>query len=735
MSPIQYPPIYIFTYILIVTAALAASDPNAGPQTFFTNLFFWGAVYGAGLWGGWNYRREKSQNLLTASYALIGLAVAVFFKDYYMEGTVKGLLGFLLWVQAGRNFTLSNRRELYSAYGISLVLFLYGASLAMQSTFVLYIIVYTLAGMFVLLADHVDQRLSLSRGGDKVCMLGGMELPLKVWNLGVMILLVATVLYFAVPKPASPRIEAFPSGGAWYYKNSDWDKESKHEGGGSGESSGPSSRTGEDESGYGGFRDDFDIESAYGAHEERDEVVFLLKADHDLYSRGRVFDTFDGRKWTRHESDDLIMSQSDSEFFIQAYYGDQETAQIYTIRTRMPALIFAAYKPLKVHFPGSMLKKDKTLSLYAPDRLRDGTVYSVESLVETVDGRPTGGVEALFYSDRYLQLPRDLSPGIIQLAGIPAAGVEGDYERAVAIENYLKNNYKLLPGTLAGDSETHSLEKFLLEDKTGPSEYFSSSMVVLLRAEGIPARLVTGYVADKTNFNPIMSHYEVRKSDAHSWVEAYTHDYGWVSFEPTAGMAFPEIRIRRTEFWSFVDYVAAGIRRALRSHPEAWWSILIQKIMSAIFAVWRSLMAVVHFIAVAATVIWAWFIAVGWMILLTVAAVAAGSVYVLLAMVPTFRQWEVEKMRGKDPARLIFACYTDMERIFSRKGLPRGKPVTPREYEDLLTGRFGGPAPQIREMTRLFQSARYGPNAPGPQEGESAYQLYQKILAWQSKPS
>ena len=76
---------------------------------------------------------------------------------------------------------------------------------------------------------------------------------------------------------------------------------------------------------------------------------------------------------------------------------------------------------------------------------------------------------------------------------------------------------------------------FLFETKTGHCEYFASAMAIMLRLQGVPARLVTGFSA--TNKNPLTGYFEVRALDAHAWVEAYFPAHGWVTFEPTPAKA------------------------------------------------------------------------------------------------------------------------------------------------------------------------------------------------------
>lgn len=77
----------------------------------------------------------------------------------------------------------------------------------------------------------------------------------------------------------------------------------------------------------------------------------------------------------------------------------------------------------------------------------------------------------------------------------------------------------------------NAIEWFMFENKRGHCEYFASAMTLLLRAKGIPARVVNGYVSRE--WNDSAGVFVIRQSDAHSWVEAYLEDYGWVTFDPT----------------------------------------------------------------------------------------------------------------------------------------------------------------------------------------------------------
>jgi len=148
---------------------------------------------------------------------------------------------------------------------------------------------------------------------------------------------------------------------------------------------------------------------------------------------------------------------------------------------------------------------------------------------------------------RYLGLPA-LDSRIPELARKITASADNDYDRAAALETYLRTHfgYSLqLSRTVPHDP----LANFLFERRQGHCEYFASSMAVMLRILGIPSRVVNGFRTGE--FNDLTSQYVVRASNAHSWVEAYFPGHGWVAFDPTPGAS-----IAATTGWSRISMYA-----------------------------------------------------------------------------------------------------------------------------------------------------------------------------------
>jgi transglutaminase-like putative cysteine protease len=141
--------------------------------------------------------------------------------------------------------------------------------------------------------------------------------------------------------------------------------------------------------------------------------------------------------------------------------------------------------------------------------------------------------------ERYLQLPPDLPQRVTDLAARLVGGVETQYDKASAIENYLRSNYpynlRVDPPPFNADGVDH----FLFTLREGYSEYFGSSMAVMLRTVGVPARLAVGYTTgDEIGEQDLFS---VTDSHSHAWVEVYFPAFGWISFEPTPGEALPAV--------------------------------------------------------------------------------------------------------------------------------------------------------------------------------------------------
>ena len=162
-----------------------------------------------------------------------------------------------------------------------------------------------------------------------------------------------------------------------------------------------------------------------------------------------------------------------------------------------------------------------------------GTGYSMTSSVSVAAAtqlRQAGTAYPNEIRTRYLGID-GVPPRVRALVGEWASGLDSPYDVAAAVEGRLRAGYSYtldLPELPAsGDLVDH----FLFALQRGYCTYFASAMAVLLRADGIPARVAIGYATGERIGDE--NRYLVRESDGHAWVEVYFSGYGWVEFDPT----------------------------------------------------------------------------------------------------------------------------------------------------------------------------------------------------------
>lgn len=193
--------------------------------------------------------------------------------------------------------------------------------------------------------------------------------------------------------------------------------------------------------------------------------------------------------------------------------------------------------------PQSNLFADQTALLQADvfDVASAATSYHAEMYVPAVSVEMLRNAPADVpqeIRDRYLQLPDKVPERVGQLAKQITLGIDNPYDKAKAIEGYLRNNYPYDLNIPAPPADRDVTDYFLFDLKKGYCDYYATAMVVLARSVGLPARFVSGYSSG--DYDSLNAQYVVRNLNAHSWAEVYFPQIGWIEFEPTA--AQPEIK-------------------------------------------------------------------------------------------------------------------------------------------------------------------------------------------------
>jgi transglutaminase-like putative cysteine protease len=137
------------------------------------------------------------------------------------------------------------------------------------------------------------------------------------------------------------------------------------------------------------------------------------------------------------------------------------------------------------------------------------------------------------WAETYLQLPTDLPASIRNKALEVTSAAPTPYDKAAAIEQFLRANYAINLDIEAAPPKSDSVEYFLFDVQEGYFDYHASAMVVMLRSLGIPARMAIGYVIRPIDRVPQTNVYIVREANAFAWPEVYFPGLGWIEFNPT----------------------------------------------------------------------------------------------------------------------------------------------------------------------------------------------------------
>ncbi len=479
----------------------------------------------------------------------LGIAIALTAALYGFVGQLRSaqivsaldvqipLAELFLWVQFLHALHLPSRRDLMFSLAASLVMLAVAGVLSVGMTVGVFIVLWAGGALLSLFLAYRSRLLATSGDVDERAV------PLRrVLGPGAAVVGAALVVFLIAPAASPIAPIAFPTELAILSRLTE-------PGGFSNPSLGPSGSgrgdlSGRASFGYFGFAESLDT-SLRGRPD--DSPVMQVRAPAPAFWRGQTFDVWDGRTWTSSSTDAVPISSAGA---IQALatLGDDRPAgapgsdrfvQTFYIDRPGPNLIFGAYRIDEVFFTERTLFELDDGTLRTGVNLAGGSIYTVVSWRSRVDEDILRSSDPLRldYAEeirtRYLQLPR-VPQRVLGLAREVTADAPTTYDKVRALESWMANNttYSLdIPRLPEG---ADAVDQFLFVDRRGFCEQIGSSLVVMLRSLGIPARLVVGYTPGDRN--PFTGLYEVKASDAHSWAEVYFPGIGWQGFDPTASV-------------------------------------------------------------------------------------------------------------------------------------------------------------------------------------------------------
>jgi protein-glutamine gamma-glutamyltransferase len=264
---------------------------------------------------------------------------------------------------------------------------------------------------------------------------------------------------------------------------------------------------------------------------QSDEIAFRVKFANPvppnaaLYWRGVVLGNFDGRTWSP------LRLRSDSGGPITLKLRGVPVRYQVTLEPHGRRWLFALEMPQAVpDVHGMPASVSADLQLLAARPINERVRYDVSSHID-YELQPNTPPQVL---RQWLQLPPGFNPRTLEFAARLRSRHTSDAEMVAAVLRFFHEqdfHYTLEPPPLG----EQAVDEFLFSTRAGFCEHYAGAFVVLMRAMGIPSRVVTGYQGGE--MNPADGFLTVRQSDAHAWAEVWLQGRGWTRIDPTAAVA------------------------------------------------------------------------------------------------------------------------------------------------------------------------------------------------------
>jgi transglutaminase-like putative cysteine protease len=424
----------------------------------------------------------------------------------------------------------------------------------------------------------------------------------------------------------------------------------------------------------------------------------------ELYWRALTLDHFDGRRWSQSPANQLPMAPR------WVKQGQPVSYSVVMQPSARPWLF-----SLDVAQTG--LEDVRQMSDFRLERRRPVDKSLLYSAISWPEARREP--EAIGHGQRSaLQLPKEGNPRsrawadeLLRQHDEPQALV------AAVLEHFNREPYvyTLKPPQLGADS----VDEFLFDSLRGFCAHYAGAMTFVLRAAGIPARVVAGYQGGE--FNPAGNYLAVRQFDAHAWVEYWVEGQGWISVDPTFQVAPERIELGLEEAVAAErNFLEDSPLSPLRYRHVGWLNQLRLAWDNLNYGWQRWVLGYqgeqqLEFLR-------RWF---GQFEARTlgVAMVGVGAALVSLLALLLFKPWR----RERDVQQRLFARF---ERLLARHGLQRATGEGPRAFAERAARSLPDQAEAIRVFVRLYEVQRYAGAARAPSELRQALRRVHKALPW-----
>lgn len=416
---------------------------------------------------------------------------------------------------------------------------------------------------------------------------------------------------------------------------------------------------------------------------QSDEVAFRVRFDdtvpppRERYWRGLVLADYNGDDWTRAE---VSGSPRPAE-----YHGDPIEYTV-TLEPHNQRWLFALDLPARKPERGSLSFFHERRS---KDAVRETIRYEGRSYTDyRLEPELTDRARSV-----YTWLPDDRHDRAKELARTWADDASTDEAIVDRAMDYFRDEpfeYTLSPAPLPDDH----VDGFLFETRSGFCENYAGAMTVLMRAAGLPARVVIGYQGATESANG--DYYNVRQSDAHAWTEVWLPDEGWRRVDPTAAVSPERVESGLGASMPESDDVPTMARGSsgglLRSIGRTW---------DVIDATWTSWVLTYSSNSQESLLE-----SLGLDDALRLAGALAAGLLGFAGIMGLVLVWQQTGPRHRDPAHRL---WRRAERQLARQGVPPRRGEGPLDYAERVAREAPYLADAVREAARQYVRLRYYP--------------------------
>ncbi len=624
---------------------------------------------------------------LTLACAAFYLADYLLFSGSFLKATVH----LVLFVMLIRLFSAQKDRDYYFLGVLAFLMLLASAALTIQAEFIVGMGAFTVTGVVtvILMEMRHTETTSGTLAVSSRKMPSAQPVTASILRaspaIAVAILLLGGVIFFLLPRNSSGYLRSYAP----------------------------------NDSISTGFSDQVRL-GRIGEIQRSDALVMHIQIEgdhngaHDLKWRGVALNLFDGRTWSNPQTLHIVPRLPDGSFRLAPRATVRPPAIEY--RVLMEPLntnvFFLAPTAQTIRGNFRLLAGDDADAVFDVDAEHPPNVYNATSDLgqpSLAELRQAHGVAPPDILLDDLQLPR-LDARIARLAQQITASAGTNYDKAAAIESYLKSNFGYTL-QLSSNVPRDPLAEFLFVRKRGHCEYFASSMAVMLRTLRIPARVVNGF--RRGEFNQLTGEYVIRGRDAHSWVEAYFPGYGWITFDPTpsdgadGGLGRAALYLDAlSSFWRewVINYDPAhqfSLAMNISHHGQMRWFDL-QEWARAKYNAMLNAARQAQIEAIRSPKKWI----VGAATTLVLLGVLIGLVRYATAITGAIGRWRKTTRPQDAPSTAAAIWYERLIRRVAKRGLHKRPGQTPQEFVGSIADKKL--RIQIERFTTHYESARFG---------------------------